>query len=73
MYNEEQIEAVQHAVERVAANWDGATEGVVEMELRKAVHETQVPLREPEIASLARAIERNEGTVSAGAVLDEPK
>lgn len=69
-YSAEQIEAVQHVVERVGANWDAATEGTVEQALRKALGEAGVPLEDDAVVALAEAIEDQRGTVSAAEVLD---
>jgi len=68
-YTAEQIEAVQHVVERVGANWDGATEGTVEQALRDALPEAGVELDDRDVVALADAIEEQRGTVSARAVL----
>lgn len=71
-YTEEQLEAVQHVVERVGANWDGATTETIEAQLREAIGETDVALADGEIHALASAIEANHGTVAAASVLDGP-
>lgn len=68
-YTPEQIEVVQHVVERVGANWDAATEGTVEDALRKALGETDVRLRDGDVVALAEAIEAERGTVAVGDVL----
>ena len=68
-YTEEQLEAVQHAVERVAANWDGATTETVEDALGKALAESGVDVASSDVHALARAIEANHGNVTASSVL----
>ncbi|MEX0428723.1 hypothetical protein AB3X52_13925 [Nocardioides sp. DS6] len=68
-YTAEQIEAVQHVVERVGANWDAATEGTVEEALRAALPEAGVEVDDGDVVALAHAIEEQRGTVSAAEVL----
>jgi hypothetical protein len=68
-YTEEQLEAVQHVVERVAANWDGATTDKVDVELGHAVREAGVELDPEDVYALASAIEANHGTVTVSSVL----
>lgn len=68
-YSPEQLEAVQHAVERVGANWDGADDTTVKAELYKALDEAEVDLEGEDVAALAEAIEASDGVVSVQAVL----
>jgi hypothetical protein len=68
-YTPEELEAVQHVVERVGANWDAATEETVEEHLRKALDEAGLELPDDDIRSLAEAVDAHDGTVSAAAVL----
>lgn len=70
-YSSEELEAVQHVVERVGANWDGATTETVEERLRSALSEAGVDLQGADIKALAEAIESRHGTVDASAVLHE--
>jgi len=69
-YTAEEIEAVQHVVERVGANWDAATESTVEDALRKALGDAGVEVEDGDVVALANAIEDQRGTVSAAQVLD---
>ncbi|MGA8848178.1 MAG: hypothetical protein WB471_16305 [Nocardioides sp.] len=66
----ERIQAVQAVVDRITSYQDGATEGTVEKELRKALTETDVELSDAEVAALVEAVEAGEGTVSVADVLD---
>ncbi|MDH2416475.1 hypothetical protein [Nocardioides sp. CER19] len=68
-YTDEQLEAVQHVVERVAANWDAATTDKVDEELGHALQEAGVELDAEDVYTLASAIETNHGTVTASKVL----
>jgi len=64
-----ELEAIQGLVDRVTSYQDGAPEGTVERELRKALGETDVELSDDEIAKLASAIEDEHGAVDAASVL----
>jgi hypothetical protein len=64
-----ELEAIQGVVDRVTSYQDGATEGTVESELRKALGETDVTLSDDDVATLASAIEDAHGAVDAGTVL----
>jgi hypothetical protein len=64
-----QLEAIQGVVDRVTSYQDGATEGTVEHELRKALGETDIDLTDDDVAKLASAIEDEHGAVDAAAVL----
>jgi len=64
-----ELEAIQGLVDRVTSYQDGAPEGTVERELRKALAETDVELSDAEIAKLASAIEDEHGAVDAASVL----
>ena len=65
----ERTEAIQAVVDRMTSYQDGAPEGTVEKELRKALAETDVDLTDDEVSTLAGAIESGEGTVSVADVL----
>ena len=65
----ERTQAVQAVVDRMTSYQDGAPEGTVDKELRKALSETDVTLTDQEIADLVTAIESGEGTVSVADVL----
>jgi len=64
-----ELEAIQGVVDRVTSYQDGAPEGTVERELRKALDETDIELSDDEIAKLASAIEDEHGAVDAASVL----
>lgn len=68
-YTPEQLEAVQNAVDRVGANWDAATEGTVETELREALTEVGVELSDDDVRALAEAIDAQDGIVTVSSVL----
>lgn len=65
----ERIEAIQAVVDRVSSYQDGAPEGTVEVELRKALAETDLSLETHEVTTLADAIESERGDVSVAEVL----
>lgn len=65
----DRTEAIQAVVDRVASYQDGAPEGTVEVELGKALAETDVSLEDHEVTALAEAIESEHGDVSAAEVL----
>ena len=64
-----ELEAIQGVVDRVSSYQDGAPEGTVESELRKALDETDVELSDDEIVKLASAIEDEHGSVDAATIL----
>ena len=64
-----QLEAIQGVVDRVSSYQDGATEGTVESELRKAFDEAGVELADDDVVKLASAIEDEHGSVDATSVL----
>ena len=64
-----ELEAIQGVVDRVSSYQDGAPEGTVESELRKALDETDVELSDDEIVQLASAIEDEHGSVDAATIL----
>ena len=64
-----ELEAIQGVVDRVTSYQDGAPEGTVERELRKALDETDIELSDDEIAKLASAIEDEHGAIDAAEVL----
>ena len=64
-----ELEAIQAVVDRVTSYQDGATEGTVERELRKALGETDISLSEDDVVTLATAIEDEHGAVDAASVL----
>ena len=64
-----ELEAIQSVVDRVSSYQDGAPEGTVESELRKALDETDVELSDDEIVKLASAIEDEHGAIDAASVL----
>ena len=68
-YTPEELEAVQHAVERVAANWDAAPERTIEDHLRGAIAEVGVEVPADHVHTIASAIDAEGGTVDVGAVL----
>jgi hypothetical protein len=63
-YESEQIEAIQNVVDRVAAYQDGATEVVVEEELRKGFDEVAVEVQPDDVTKIADAIDAEDGDVS---------
>ncbi len=65
----ERTQAVQAVADRMTSYQDGAPEGTVEKELRKALTETDVDLTDDQVRALAEAIESGEGTVDVAAVL----
>ena len=68
-YESEQIEAIQNVVDRVAAYQDGATEVVVEEELRKGFDEVAVEVQPDDVTRIADAIESEDGDVSVQELL----
>ena len=64
-----ELEAIQSVVDRVSSYQDGAPEGTVERELRKALGETDVELTDDDVVKLATAIEAEHGSVDAATVL----
>ena len=64
-----ELEAIQGLVDRVSSYQDGAPEGTVERELRKALGETDIELSDDEIVKLATAIEDEHGAIDAASVL----
>ena len=68
-YESEQIEAIQNVVDRVAAYQDGATEVVVEEELRKGFDEVAVEVQPDDVTKIADAIEAEDGDVSVQELL----
>jgi len=64
-----ELEAIQGVVDRVSSYQDGAPEGTVESELRKALDETDLELSEDEVVKLASAIEDEHGAIDASSVL----
>jgi hypothetical protein len=68
-YESEQIEAIQNVVDRVAAYQDGATEIVVEEELRKGFDEVAVEVEPDDVTKLADAIDAEDGDVSVQELL----
>lgn len=69
-YENEEIEAIQFVVNRVAAYQDGAEEGFVEQELRKGFDEAGIEVSPEHVDKLAAAIHDESGDVSATAVLN---
>ena len=67
--NDDQITAVQAAVDRVTSWQDGATEGTLEAELRKALDEVGVGLDQEQLDKVLAAMEEHKGTTDAHAVL----
>jgi hypothetical protein len=65
----DKLEAIQNVVDRVSSYQDGAPEGTVEKELRAGLDEAGVELDDPQVSSLAAAIEENPGEVTASDVL----
>jgi hypothetical protein len=65
----DELDAIQNVVDRVASWQDGATEGTVEDELRKGIDEVGVELEDDDIRTLASAIEAEHGRVVASEVL----
>lgn len=63
------LEAVQAVVDRVSAWQHSATDGTVVDELRQGLSEAGVDLSDEEIASLAEAIESDDGPVDASQTL----
>jgi len=68
-YTDEELEAIQHVVERVGANWDGATTETVEEKLRDALSEAGADIDQTDVATLAAAIESDHGTVDVSSVI----
>jgi len=64
-----ELEAIQGVVDRVTSYQDGAPEGTVERELRKALGETDISLSDDDVVKLATAIEDEHGAVDAASVL----
>jgi hypothetical protein len=64
-----ELEAIQSAVDRVTSYQDGAPEGTVEAELRRALEEVQIRLEDDDVVKLASAIEDEHGAVDAASVL----
>jgi len=69
-HDSDQLEAIQGVVDRVSSYQDGAPEGTVEAELRKALDEAGVELAGDDVVKLAAAIEDEHGSVDAASVLD---
>lgn len=67
--NADRNEAIQAVVDRVSSYQDGAPDGTVESELRKALQETDLSLSQTEVTTLAEAIESDQGSVSVAEVL----
>jgi hypothetical protein len=65
----DQITAVQAAVDRVSSWQDGATEGTLESELRKALDEVGVSLDDDQVGKVLAALEEHKGETDAHAVL----
>lgn len=63
------IEAIQVVVDRVSSYQDGATESTVEDELRRGFDEVGIEVAPDDVGALARAIEQNDGDVTASDVL----
>ena len=68
-YSNDQLEAIQAAVDRVSSYQDGAPEGTVEKELRDALSEAGVDVADDEVKKLADAIEDEHGAIRAADVL----
>jgi hypothetical protein len=64
-----ELEAIQVVVDRVSSYQDGAPEGTVERELRKAFDEAGIELADESVVKLASAIEDEHGAVDASAHL----
>jgi hypothetical protein len=64
-----ELEAIQAVIDRVSSYQDGAPEGTVERELRKALDETDLDLPDDDVVKLASAIEDAHGAVDASSVL----
>jgi hypothetical protein len=64
-----ELEAIQAAVDRVTSYQDGAPEGTVEGELRRALDEAEIRLADDDVVKLASAIEDEHGAIDAAAVL----
>jgi len=69
-YTDEELEVVQHVVERVGANWDGATTETVEEKLRDALSEAGAHIDQADVTALAAAIESDHGTVDVSSIID---
>lgn len=68
-YTDEELEAIQHVVERVGANWDGTTTQTVEEKLRHALSQAGADIDQTDVKALAEAIESNHGTVDVSSVI----
>lgn len=68
-YTDEELEVIQHVVERVGANWDGATIETVEEKLRDALNEADAHVDQTDVKALAAAIESNQGTVDVSSII----
>ena len=64
-----ELEAIQGVVDRVSSYQDGATEGTVERELRKAFDEADIGVGDEDVVKLAAAIEDAHASVDAASVL----
>jgi len=68
-YETDVIEAIQGVVDRVSSYQDGATEVIVEEELRKGFDEVAVEVEPDDVTKLAEAINEEEGEISVAQVL----
>lgn len=68
-YESTEIEAIQGVVDRVSSYQDGATEVVVEEELRKGFDEVAIEVEPDDVTKLAEAIDDGEGEISVADVL----
>ncbi|MET1039166.1 MAG: MMPL family transporter [Aeromicrobium sp.] len=68
-YETEQIEAIQNVVDRVSSYQDGATDRVVQEELRKGFDEVAVEVEPDDVTKIADAIEADDGDVSVAELL----
>ena len=66
---DEKLEAIQAVVDRVTSWQDGATEGTVDVELRRGLDEVGVDVPDDDVTKLTQAIEEKHGAVSAAEVL----
>ncbi|GAA1725186.1 hypothetical protein [Aeromicrobium alkaliterrae] len=68
-FTDDQLEAIQNVVDRVASYQDGAPSGTVAEELRKGFDEAGVTVEEDQLDRLAQAIDAADGDVTASDVL----
>ena len=68
-YETDVIEAIQGVVDRVSSYQDGATEVIVEEELRKGFDEVAVEVEPDDVTKLAEAINEEQGEISVAQVL----